>query len=67
MMICNKCGKLVSYNSYFGGYYCTSCGNLERSTSEAKPSALPVSSLAEQVAETTKKLTQASFENANER
>lgn len=29
MKLCNKCGKLMGYNSYFGGYYCTSCGRLE--------------------------------------
>ena len=30
MMTCDKCGKLMSYNSYFGAYYCSSCGNLFR-------------------------------------
>lgn len=29
MILCKKCGKLMGYNSYFGGYYCTSCGKLE--------------------------------------
>lgn len=29
MKLCKKCGKLMGYNSYFGGYYCTSCGKLE--------------------------------------
>lgn len=29
MKLCQKCGKLMGYNSYFGGYYCTSCGKLE--------------------------------------
>ena len=28
MKLCKKCGKLMGYNSYFGGYYCTSCGKL---------------------------------------
>ncbi len=25
MKICPKCGKVVSYNSYFGAYICTEC------------------------------------------
>lgn len=25
MKICPKCGKVVSYNSYFGAYICTDC------------------------------------------
>ena len=25
MRICPKCGKVVSYNSYFGAYICTDC------------------------------------------
>ena len=25
-MICPKCGNLISYNSYFGAYYCSMCG-----------------------------------------
>ena len=25
-MICPKCGNLISYNSYFGAYYCSVCG-----------------------------------------
>lgn len=29
MKICKKCGKIVSYNSYFKGYYCGECGNFE--------------------------------------
>lgn len=29
MKICCKCGKLMSFNSHFNGYYCTSCGRLE--------------------------------------
>lgn len=29
MKLCKKCGNLMGYNSYFGGYYCTSCGKLE--------------------------------------
>ena len=29
MKLCKECGKLMGYNSYFGGYYCTSCGKLE--------------------------------------
>ena len=29
MKICKKCGQLMNYNSYFGGYYCASCGLLE--------------------------------------
>lgn len=28
MILCKKCGKIMSYNSYFGCYYCTSCGYL---------------------------------------
>lgn len=32
MKICKQCGKLAGYNSYFGGYYCTSCGNLEKTS-----------------------------------
>ncbi len=24
-----ECGKLMNYNSHFGGYYCASCGKLE--------------------------------------
>lgn len=29
MKICKKCGKIVSHNSYFKGYYCDQCGNFE--------------------------------------
>ncbi|MBD5547734.1 MAG: hypothetical protein HDQ97_10090 [Lachnospiraceae bacterium] len=29
MKICIHCKKLMSYNSYFGGYYCAFCGELE--------------------------------------
>ena len=29
MKICSHCKKLMSYNSYFGGYYCAYCGKLE--------------------------------------
>ena len=29
MKICKKCGKIVSYDSYFKGYYCDQCGNFE--------------------------------------
>lgn len=29
MKICKKCSHLMNFNSYFGGYYCTSCGLLE--------------------------------------
>lgn len=29
MKICKECGQLMNYNSYFGGYYCASCGQLE--------------------------------------
>ena len=25
-MICPKCGNLIGYNSYFGAYYCSVCG-----------------------------------------
>ncbi len=25
MKICPKCGKVLSYNSYFGGYICVDC------------------------------------------
>lgn len=25
MKICPKCGKVISYNSYFGAYICTDC------------------------------------------
>lgn len=25
MKICPKCGKVLSYNSYFGAYICSSC------------------------------------------
>ena len=25
-MICPRCGNLISYNSYFGAYYCSMCG-----------------------------------------
>ena len=25
MKICPKCGKVISYNSYFGGYICSTC------------------------------------------
>ena len=25
MKICPKCGKVLSYNSYFGGYICGEC------------------------------------------
>ncbi len=25
MKICPKCGKVLSYNSYFGAYICTDC------------------------------------------
>lgn len=30
MKICPKCGGLMNYSSYFGGYYCASCGKMER-------------------------------------
>ena len=36
MKLCNKCGKLMGYNSYFGGYYCTSCGKLEVETKKVR-------------------------------
>ena len=26
MLLCKKCGHLASYNSYFGAYYCSVCG-----------------------------------------
>ena len=26
MITCKKCGNLASYNSYFGKYYCSVCG-----------------------------------------
>ena len=26
MLLCKKCGNLASYNSYFGAYYCSTCG-----------------------------------------
>lgn len=29
MKLCKGSGKLMGYNSYFGGYYCTSCGRME--------------------------------------
>ena len=29
MKNCKKCGKIVSYNSYFKGYYCDQCGYFE--------------------------------------
>lgn len=35
MKICKKCGKIVSYNSYFKAYYCDQCGYYEPKT-EAK-------------------------------
>ena len=25
-MICPRCGNLISYNSYFGAYHCSVCG-----------------------------------------
>lgn len=25
MKVCPKCGKVLSYNSYFGAYICTDC------------------------------------------
>ncbi|CCY67692.1 unknown [Clostridium sp. CAG:678] len=25
MKVCPNCGKVVSYNSYFGGYICNNC------------------------------------------
>lgn len=25
MIVCPNCGKVLSYNSYFGGYICTNC------------------------------------------
>lgn len=33
MKVCKKCGELISYNSYFGCYYCPCCGNLEEAES----------------------------------
>lgn len=29
MKICEKCGRAVSYNSYFKAYYCDECGNYQ--------------------------------------
>jgi DNA-directed RNA polymerase subunit M/transcription elongation factor TFIIS len=29
MKICEKCGRIVSYNSYFKAYYCDQCGHYE--------------------------------------
>lgn len=26
MIACKRCGNLASYNSYFGRYYCSMCG-----------------------------------------
>lgn len=26
MMVCKRCGNIVSYNSYFRAYYCSVCG-----------------------------------------
>lgn len=47
MIICKKCGKIASFNSYFKGYYCDTCGHCEavyerkgyltRSTSVIRP------------------------------
>lgn len=34
MKICPKCGKAVSYNSYFGAYICGNCNWEEREGSE---------------------------------
>lgn len=31
-MVCKKCGKIVSYNSYFKAYYCDECGHFEAKT-----------------------------------
>lgn len=36
MKVCDKCGKLMSFNSHFDGYYCTSCGQFEKKASFRK-------------------------------
>ena len=36
MKICKECGQLMNYNSYFGGYYCASCGLLETDTRQRR-------------------------------
>lgn len=28
LLICPTCNKIMSYNSYFGTYYCYNCGYL---------------------------------------
>lgn len=35
MKICPKCGKVLSYNSYFGAYICSNC-NWEDSLNRTK-------------------------------
>ncbi len=32
MKVCPKCGKLASYNSYFGAYMCSDCEWFDDST-----------------------------------
>lgn len=37
MKLCKECGKLMGYNSYFSGYYCTSCGKIEAERKSSRP------------------------------
>ena len=32
LKICPKCGKVISFNSYFGGYVCDNCGFINNMT-----------------------------------
>lgn len=36
MIVCPKCGKVVSYNSYFGAYICTVCNWEDASKGEKR-------------------------------
>ena len=29
LKLCPKCDKLMSFNSYFSAFYCTSCGHMQ--------------------------------------
>ena len=34
LIICPKCNKIISYNSYFNAYYCSNCGFFKEEENE---------------------------------